>query len=230
MAQPKKTTKANADGLDDLLSLDGDTAPETKAESMDDLVKTPEESAPAPDLTPVAEDDADAEIAALKAALAAPMAQPKDVRPVPESQLSPKERELRDLRDKMAQRRALEAEQAAPTYDDATGADVILIHVLEDGFTINGEVCYRGREIEFVKGGRAYEQTKNRFGVTWLDMTEEEQYKRWGKQNFGLGKWPFRPLSQLTLKDLPEGSTAEDLASVKRAAAKNDRRAPVINF
>lgn len=220
MAATKKTTPASAD--DDLLSLDTAPADQAPAESFDSVVDKPAEETPAPDLTSVKQDDMAAEIARLKAALAAPL--PGDEA---EDELTPEERELRDLRDQMAQRQALIADRQENVYEDVTGKDTILIHVLQDGFTINGLVTYRGQEFEFPVGGKAYQQTVNREGKSWLRLSDDEQYERWGEARFGHGPWPFKRLSALTLADLPEGSTQADLEAVKRAAERNDRRPPV---
>lgn len=220
MAAPKKTTPVSTD--DDLLSLDTDAAKQPKAESFDSVVEKPADETPAPDLTPVKQDDMAAEIARLKAALAAPLPGNST-----EDALTPEERELRDLRDQMAQRQALISERSENVYEDVSGKDTILIHVLMDGFTINGLVTYRGQEFEFPIGGKAYQQTVNREGKSWLNITQDEQYERWGEARFGHGPWPFKSLSALTLADLPDGSTQADLETVKRAAERNDRRPPV---
>lgn len=215
------TTKKNSSDLnDDLLSLDSTPEKTETPASFETIVETPVEAAPAPDLTPVVEDDEAAEIAALKAALAQPLPT--------EAELTPQQQELRDLRDQMAQRQAQIAEQSSAQYEEVQdGQDSILIHILQDGFTINGLVTYRGQEFEFPVGGQAYQQTLNRHGKSWLDLTEEEQEDRWTEARFGHGKWPFKKLARLTLADLPEGSTPADLEAVKRAAARNDRRAPI---
>lgn len=210
--------KNSPEDLSDLLSLDDSPKAET-TESFETVVQTPVEEIPAPDLSPVVVDDEAAEIAALKAALA---------QPLPVEELTPQQIELRELRDQMAQRQALIAEKSADQFEEVTaGQDTILIHVLQDGFTVNGLVTYRGQEFEFPVGGKAYQQTLNRDGKSWLRLTEDEQYDRWNEARFGHGPWPFKRLSALTLADLPEGSTPADLEAVKRAAQRNDRRAPV---
>lgn len=220
--------KKSESDLDELLALSGDAtdpkAPEEETD-FDKLVDTPVEEAPSPDNTPVIEDDQAEEIAALKAALAKPSTVPVKVKS--ERELSPQEREIRDLKDQLARRKAEEFSYADPEFDETSGSNVISIHVLEDGFTINGELCYRGREIDFVVGSEAHKQTRDRYGKSWLDMTVEDQVERWGTEKFGFGRWPFRQLAQLTLRDLPEDSTPADLEAVQKAAARNDRRAPV---
>lgn len=71
-----------------------------------------------------------------------------------------------------------------------TDGTTLLIHVLEDGFTANGQVWYRGQEIEYVVGKQPYEDTKDRNGKTWLEWDDAEQMRRWGKVNFRRGPWP----------------------------------------
>ena len=66
-------------------------------------------------------------------------------------------------------------------------------HVLESGLTVNlgdrsGGVLYRGEV--FTVTEQQYEFTKNKHGVSWLDMTPEEQDERWGVQRFGEGEAP----------------------------------------
>lgn len=68
--------------------------------------------------------------------------------------------------------------------------DVVLIHVLEDGFTANGRVWYRGQEIEYTVGDQAYKDTCNIHGESWLELDAEGQFARFGKLMFNLGPWP----------------------------------------
>lgn len=68
--------------------------------------------------------------------------------------------------------------------------DTVLIHVLEDGFTANGRVWYRGQEIEYVVGQPAYKDTCNIHGESWLELDAEGQFARFGKLMFNLGPWP----------------------------------------
>lgn len=243
MAPAKKTTTDPS--IDDLLNFTSDdvSVPATEAplEAVDAPVAPPIPAEPAaPVVAPgledvltgakadVAESDAeDAELAALRAELEKPSAV-VDTRPIPESQLSPKAKEIRDLKDKLAKKKASETVSADQAYELASERDdVIVIHILEDGFTVNGEICYRGRELTFIKGGRAYEQTKDRDGKTWLDLDLDAQFERWGSQKFDFGPWRGRSWDKLTLADLPEGSTPDDLRLAKANAARQSKAAPV---
>lgn len=77
----------------------------------------------------------------------------------------------------------------------APGTQVVLIHFLEDGFTALGNVWRRGQELEFVVPSEAHDATKNRFGVSWLDLAYDEmsQSRKYGKVLFRLGPWPGAP-------------------------------------
>jgi hypothetical protein len=118
-----------------------------------------------------------------------------------------------------------------PAYDvvDA-GTEVITIHVVEDGFTCQGEVFYRGQEIVFPIGGRAIEQTKDRNGKSWLDMRNDDdaQYERYGKVYFREGNWPYKPWEKLRLADLPADAKPADLERAIQAERKRRRLAPIV--
>ncbi len=80
-------------------------------------------------------------------------------------------------------------------YDDSTPSkeeDTLLIHFTEDGFTALGVVWCKGQEVEFVIGSSAYEDTKDRFGKSWLDLVDNysEQRRRFGRVMFSKGESP----------------------------------------
>lgn len=64
-----------------------------------------------------------------------------------------------------------------------------LLHFLVDGFTAFGAVWYRGQEIEIDE--KTYNDTVNREGKSWIDLTAKEQMKKFGAQMFAEGPWPF---------------------------------------
>ncbi len=134
-------------------------------------------------------------------------------RPIPESELTPDQRKIRQLEDQLAKVETRKFDASKEELEDFDGEDTILIHVLKDGFTALDRVWYRGQEIEFEKGGRAYEQTKDRNGLSWLTFDDTEQMQRWGDVSFRRGPWPGANWSE----------TAASEAERKRA-----RRAPVI--
>lgn len=130
------------------------------------------------------------ELAKAKEELAKAHTNPTDDagRPLPESALSPEQREIRQLQDELARSKGRSLSTLTTEEFEEIHGDGILIHVLEDGLTGPSRVFYRGEEILF--GPKAYEDTKDRNGLSWLDMTEEEQYERWGTLKFRRGPWP----------------------------------------
>lgn len=218
----QSTASTDLNSLLELTEEDQQTAP-AEPDHMEEPV--PEEAATFESVAAEVEDEEDAELARLQAELDKPA-------PVYETEkLTPKQRQIQELRDKLAQRQAEEIAAAAPAYEQSTdpNAEKILIHVLEDGITLQGEVWYRGQEIEFTVGSKAHQQTFNRHGKSWLDMAsdEEAQYNRWGKLYFREGPWRGRSLTQVTLADLPPDATEVDLERVRRAASKR-RDAPIL--
>jgi hypothetical protein len=195
----------------------------------------PPDPEPEPEAVPEPENETLRRIREVEAELAKPKPEPtveegaKEF--VPTAKLSQTERKLRDLEDALAKRRAEEAEAAPTAYDDAVaeGADIILIHFLEDGFVFGGMTWYRGQEVSFVRGSLAYEQTKNRNGWTWVDLAGDVagQYQKWGKQYLGVGPWPGKPWNA-TEGLPPEEQEAARLAA--EAEAKRGRKAPVVRI
>lgn len=193
--------------FDDLLSLVNEE-PETAP------TQAPE---PAQDSQPVAvpapiEDEEDARIAALKAALAAPMPEVH----VQDAPLTPKQREIQELEDQLARRNAIIAENSPLEYVTPTGnGETIVIHVVQDGFIALGEVWFRGQELEFEIGSAAHRATFNTLGISWVDIAGDlqAQYKRWGKQYLAVGPFIPRP-----------GETFDD--EVARSDARRNRAVP----
>lgn len=220
MAAPKK--KPDEDfSIDDLLQPE-----ETDVSHLLDLEESiPETSEVAgpPQLT--AEQ---IEIAAIRAELSAPVVAAAPARPAPDVQLTADQRELRDLRDQMAKRKAAEYEAAEDQLIEAPeGADTILIHFVEDGFTAMGTSWYRGQELEFEVGGLAYQNTKDRFGQSWVDLAGDvdTQYERWGREMFRPGPWRGKKWGDTSnLTDPTEIADAKKAAEDER---KRRRAAPV---
>jgi hypothetical protein len=67
----------------------------------------------------------------------------------------------------------------------------IVLHVLVDGFTVLSKVWYRGEEIRIVRGSDTWALTVDRYGKSWVDMTEADQIEHYKKVMFALGPWPF---------------------------------------
>lgn len=136
------------------------------------------------------------ELAALKAELEATKAElektrtnPTDVtgRPLEDSKLTPEQLQIRALQDELARSKGASIESVQEIVEEVDG-EGFLIHILEDGLTVAGRVRYRGEEILF--GPAAYEETKDRFGVSWLLQDDSAQYERWGSVKFRKGPWP----------------------------------------
>jgi hypothetical protein len=70
---------------------------------------------------------------------------------------------------------------------------VILIHILEDGFSAHGQIWYRGQEIEYVTDEVVYKDTMDRFGDSWLALDDRGQMQRYGRIYFRHGPWPGQP-------------------------------------
>lgn len=111
----------------------------------------------------------------------------------PEPVVSREQQQIKELRDQLARERG--RKDVEPEADDSAPVDgeVIRVHFLEDGLTVNGKIMYRGDEMEFVVGSQAWKDTFDRFGrSTWLDLrrSEFDQVDRWGKIMFRGGPWP----------------------------------------
>lgn len=82
-------------------------------------------------------------------------------------------------------------ERASENYDTANSSDDdIVFHMLVDGITFAGRVWYAGQTVRFPAGGRAYEESKDRNGNSWLDdLSDKAQLKRFGRVVLKLGPW-----------------------------------------
>lgn len=89
----------------------------------------------------------------------------------------------------------------------------LLIHILEDGFTANGRVWYRGQELEYVVGEEEYNDTLDIKGQSWLSLSPADQMRRYGRIMFGIGPWP--------------GGEFENLQALKAERERN-RKPPTI--
>jgi hypothetical protein len=111
-------------------------------------------------------------------------------RPVPESQLTPDQKRIRDLEDQLARKQAARLTTAEDTLADKEDGDTLLIHFLEDGFTACGRVWYRGQELEFTIGSKAFIEQKDRAGRSWLELDDSDQMRKFGRVYFRRGPWP----------------------------------------
>lgn len=111
-------------------------------------------------------------------------------KPVSEKELSPEQREIRMLRDQLAKKQARDLDTMLDEEIVAETDDTILIHFLGDRVTALGRQWYRGQEIEFDVDGQAYKDTQDRYGFSWLSLSEMDQIERWGDVQFRRGPWP----------------------------------------
>lgn len=109
-------------------------------------------------------------------------------------------------------------------YNDKEG-DVILIHFLEDGYTAQGRVWYRGQEVEVTVGDDVWKDSLDRNGNSWLSLTEHDQMESYGQVKFRRGPWPGKTsyLAGEWGKDAPPESELERADTLER---KRRRSAP----
>lgn len=86
-----------------------------------------------------------------------------------------------------------------PVDPGTPGARVI--HFMEDGFTALGKIWYRGEEFHFVEGSENHLETVNKHGISWTDMTEDEQYEKYGKRYFREGPWRGKGFEAVEFED-----------------------------
>ena len=144
---------------------------------------------------PEIEDPEDAEIRELEALVNAPLPEFEEPAPELDEVAEQKRQRIKELKDQLAKRNAMVAENAPLQYQSAEGlsGEKILIHIQHDGFVALGEVWHRGQELEFVVGSPAYNRTLDRDGNSWVSLAGDVrgQEARWGRQYLGLG--PFIP-------------------------------------
>jgi hypothetical protein len=153
---------------------------------------------------------------------------------VADPELTPEQREIQFLKDQLAKLTGAKDVMPIPEPEAGDGEEVIRIHFLEDGLTVNGRVMYRGDELEFPVGGRAHKDTYNRTGYSWLDLRNDEfaQVDRYGKIMFRNGPWPGKSYAAGSWEALraigSEGSvpppSEEEIAAAEKARKR--RAAP----
>lgn len=138
---------------------------------------------------------------------------------------------IKELEDTLARERG--AKDSNPQFEDTRQeGDKILIHFLKDGLSALGNMWHRGQELEFTVGSRAYLNTKDKFGRSWLDLVdnEGEQMAKFGEVMFRRGPWPGKPMSAVKPEDFEKVMdatiTAEDIVRAEQASRKQGRNAP----
>jgi hypothetical protein len=161
----------------------------------------------------------------------------EDSRLAPGAALSADQLRIRELEHRLALAEGKkdvvgELETAAP------GPDNIVIHFLEDGLTALGQIWMRGQELEFARGGQAYQDTKDRNGWSWLSLVDDEfgQVSKWGRIMFRRGPWPgktyrdgtYEILGQVTGGGTVPAPTQAELSVAEEAERARRRAAPVL--
>lgn len=119
----------------------------------------------------------------------------------------------------------------APGHAPA-GVKTVVVHFLVDGFGAFGYVWMRGQEIELWPGHPRWAVAQS-----WINLDTEGQYRRFGRQVFGLGPWPgehsytagagrFQPLAALNGEGSVPQPTVEELARADEAERRRGRRVP----
>lgn len=131
---------------------------------------------------------------------------------------------LKQLKAEETKKADVEASAGASGPEDGT----ILLHFVQDGFTISGAVYYRGQELEFDVPSLAYEQQKDRNGDSWLDFVDDpaEQIKRYGKHYFSRGAWPYRKWGDDS--HATDEATRQDIKKASEKEKARSRKAPTI--
>lgn len=122
-------------------------------------------------------------------------------------------------------------------YSDAAGVvpttlptddDVLTINFVEDGLSAFGKVWLRGEELSVRRDSPEWEATCDRTGRSWMELSEREQFARWGAVQFREGLWAGRSLSEIDDPALSDEDRALlEKAEQERAEALNEaKKAP----
>lgn len=130
---------------------------------------------------------------------------------------TPEQREIRELKEQvqalMAGLASKTSEEAPKTEDAPEEGDTIVIHFIEDGHTAQGQVWYRGQELEFIVGSKAWNDTLDRNGDSWVLMSESDQADKWNAVKYRRGPWTgkksYKDGEWATPKEAPAESVLE---------------------
>lgn len=139
--------------------------------------------------------------------------------------LTAEQEEIKRLRDQVATLSGKKDEP--PVYEQLLrpGAEGnIVIHFLEDGLTALGQVWYRGQELEFEPHSRAYKDTFNRLGRSWLELAGNDfaQVEKWGKVMFRPGPWPGKSYLDGTFEAMADNDGSRVSPPTPEELAKAD--------
>jgi hypothetical protein len=153
---------------------------------------------------------------------------PRPDRPLPDSALTPEQLRIRELENQLALERGRKDPELEfePLADADAPSDLIFIHFIADGLSVLGKIWTRGEELRFDPRSRAYADTCDRNGRSWLEVRDDPvaQERRWGEVKFRSGPWPGDTLLAVANQhfDYGEGPTHEQL---RAAHAAEQRRA-----
>lgn len=77
---------------------------------------------------------------------------------------------------------------------------VIHVHFLDDGATFGGKVWYKGEELRAEEGSELWVLVTDRNGDSILNLTEDEQWDRFGKYYYEQGPWTGKGFDPKKLK------------------------------
>lgn len=103
----------------------------------------------------------------------------------------------------------------------------IVVHFLADGLTALGRLWYRGEELSVDVGSEEWERTLDAEGNSFLDLDRVAQVRRWEKEMFAPGRWPYDGWDRAFDPDENGAAHAEPDAEALKAAEKaRQRNAP----
>lgn len=152
----------------------------------------------------------------------------------PAGELSDAERADRERQHVAAVRLGKEMPAVVYTSGSAPpGVPTVIIHILQDGFCVFGQVWMRGQELEVWEGHPRWHEMQR-----LLREDVSVQYARYGRQMFGMGLWPgaksytagagkFQPLKQISGDGEINQPTEEELARADEAERRRGRRVPL---
>jgi hypothetical protein len=97
------------------------------------------------------------------------------------------------------------------------------VHFLEDGVTALDKVFVRGEEVEVREGTPWWEMLHDKEGNCLFAMTPTDQARKFGKQLWGEGPWPFDPYDLQAKLDDGKTLTPEEQAILKKENEKRER-------
>lgn len=164
---------------------------------------------PAAEIRAEVEAEKEAEIEALRAQLAAMQEQVAEAKKNEADALYP-EPKMDDIYP--------DSVKAEPVFGDDDVEGKIVIHFVEDGLTLDGQVRYRGEEYVLTPKHKDYESI-----AAIITMDEYAQESKWGKRFFREGPWrgkQFAEISEADMVGLSEEAKADLIAAVQKARQK----------